>query len=490
MGAPMAGQSCRGRRGGDRLRPCGRRARKGCEARASLAPAPPKRRGEGGGRSSPCCKAASRFSTSGGDCCPARRGTRSSSIARRLMLKVSRHAHRIAETAQARAIDAPVSGGVTGATARSLTFMCGGNSETFQIAKPFLEKMGARILHCGGPGLGQAAKLCNNLHAGRDHDRHRRGFRARVEDRSFRRGALRGRVRVFRAVVVGDELLSRCGPCSRLAREQGFCARFRHVADAEGSAPRGERRRKSRGCDAALRGGGAALRALRGPRRRREGLFGNYRNASRRRLKKAREAARLIDDRIVGCPRQAQRVPYFLRFFSEAGLAMPSSARHAPESRGGVGAKAFLDGDRVRHLSLAETVWRRPHRPRAAVAVPAAKAGAATMNANRAERRIKMCIHTSLHEFRRVAAKFCRFEGSISYPAIAKPSGSRLPPHRFHKQRFWRFLHRQRRSARPAKKEAADRQRPKFREEMPKESTRRVEARAVAKLCSIRWSRD
>jgi hypothetical protein len=44
--------------------------------------------------------------------------------------------------------------------------------------------------------------------------------------------------------------------------------------------------------------------------------------------------------------------------------------------------------------------------------------------------------------------------------------------------------------ARPAKKEAADRQRPKFREEMPKESTRRVEPRAVAKLCSIRWSRD
>jgi len=78
----------------------------------------------------------------------------------------SRHAHRLAETAQARAIDAPVSGGVAGATAHSLTFMCGGDSETFQIAKPFLEKMGACILHCGGPGLGQAAKLCNNLMLG------------------------------------------------------------------------------------------------------------------------------------------------------------------------------------------------------------------------------------------------------------------------------------------------------------------------------------
>jgi 3-hydroxyisobutyrate dehydrogenase len=78
----------------------------------------------------------------------------------------ARHAHRLAEHAQARAIDAPVSGGVAGATARSLTFMCGGEAETFWIAKPLLEKMGARILHCGGPGLGQAAKLCNNLMLG------------------------------------------------------------------------------------------------------------------------------------------------------------------------------------------------------------------------------------------------------------------------------------------------------------------------------------
>lgn len=78
----------------------------------------------------------------------------------------ARHAHLLAEMAQARAMDAPVSGGVAGAAAHSLTFMCGTDRETFEIARPLLEKMGARLLHCGGPGLGQAAKLCNNLMLG------------------------------------------------------------------------------------------------------------------------------------------------------------------------------------------------------------------------------------------------------------------------------------------------------------------------------------
>ena len=60
-------------------------------------------------------------------------------------------------------IDAPVSGGVGGATAGTLTFMCGGTDAAFARAKPYLEKMGKNIFHAGGPGAGQAAKLCNNL---------------------------------------------------------------------------------------------------------------------------------------------------------------------------------------------------------------------------------------------------------------------------------------------------------------------------------------
>ena len=55
------------------------------------------------------------------------------------------------------------SGGVGGATAGTLTFMCGGSDEAFARAKPILEAMGKRIVHCGGPGAGQAAKICNNM---------------------------------------------------------------------------------------------------------------------------------------------------------------------------------------------------------------------------------------------------------------------------------------------------------------------------------------
>ncbi len=60
-------------------------------------------------------------------------------------------------------LDAPVSGGVMGAQAGSLTFMCGGDQKAFATAKPVLEIMGANIIHAGGPGNGQAAKLCNNM---------------------------------------------------------------------------------------------------------------------------------------------------------------------------------------------------------------------------------------------------------------------------------------------------------------------------------------
>ncbi len=63
-------------------------------------------------------------------------------------------------------VDAPVSGGVTGATAGSLTFMVGGTVEAFGRAAPFLEAMGQTIVHAGDAGTGQAAKICNNLMLG------------------------------------------------------------------------------------------------------------------------------------------------------------------------------------------------------------------------------------------------------------------------------------------------------------------------------------
>jgi 3-hydroxyisobutyrate dehydrogenase len=60
-------------------------------------------------------------------------------------------------------LDAPVSGGVGGAQAGTLTFMVGGGDEAFARALPVLEKMGKTIVHAGGAGNGQAAKICNNM---------------------------------------------------------------------------------------------------------------------------------------------------------------------------------------------------------------------------------------------------------------------------------------------------------------------------------------
>ena len=61
------------------------------------------------------------------------------------------------------ALDAPVSGGVVGATAGTLAFMVGGTQEAFDIAQPVFEVLGARSVRCGDSGAGQAVKLCNNM---------------------------------------------------------------------------------------------------------------------------------------------------------------------------------------------------------------------------------------------------------------------------------------------------------------------------------------
>ena len=61
------------------------------------------------------------------------------------------------------ALDAPVSGGIGGATAGTLTFMVGGDAAAFEQAKPLFDIMGQKAVHCGGSGNGQAAKICNNM---------------------------------------------------------------------------------------------------------------------------------------------------------------------------------------------------------------------------------------------------------------------------------------------------------------------------------------
>ncbi len=72
----------------------------------------------------------------------------------------------VAEAATAlglHAVDAPVSGGIGGAAAGTLTFMAGGSEEAFALAEPLFDIMGQKAVHCGDSGAGQAAKICNNM---------------------------------------------------------------------------------------------------------------------------------------------------------------------------------------------------------------------------------------------------------------------------------------------------------------------------------------
>ncbi|MDE8349570.1 MAG: 3-hydroxyisobutyrate dehydrogenase [Acidocella sp.] len=75
----------------------------------------------------------------------------------------ARTAHDQAATAGMLSADAPVSGGVGGAAAGTLTFMVGGTDAVFAQAQPVLATMGKKIVHCGSAGAGQAAKICNNM---------------------------------------------------------------------------------------------------------------------------------------------------------------------------------------------------------------------------------------------------------------------------------------------------------------------------------------
>lgn len=75
----------------------------------------------------------------------------------------ARSAAELASRAGHRAIDAPVSGGVGGAAAGTLTFMVGAADSDFAAAQSILNPMAGKVVHCGGNGAGQAAKICNNM---------------------------------------------------------------------------------------------------------------------------------------------------------------------------------------------------------------------------------------------------------------------------------------------------------------------------------------
>ncbi len=78
-------------------------------------------------------------------------------------VETARAVSQVAAEAGHAMLDAPVSGGVGGAEAGTLTFMVGGSDEGFRQAEPILQCMGKAVIHAGGPGNGQAAKICNNM---------------------------------------------------------------------------------------------------------------------------------------------------------------------------------------------------------------------------------------------------------------------------------------------------------------------------------------
>jgi len=75
----------------------------------------------------------------------------------------ARQAHEMAASAGMLSLDAPVSGGVGGAQAGTLTFMAGGSEAAFAKARAILDSMGKKMVHCGEGGAGQSAKVCNNM---------------------------------------------------------------------------------------------------------------------------------------------------------------------------------------------------------------------------------------------------------------------------------------------------------------------------------------
>ena len=188
----------------------------------------------------------------------------------------ARQAHALAAKHGVLSVDAPVSGGTGGAKGATLTFMCGGEESAFAAAKPVLEKMGKKIVHCGGAGAGQAAKICNNMILGISMIAVSEAFALGREARPLASGAVRCRLDLVGPVLVADDLLPGAGPGADLAGQQRLQAGLCLGADGEGSDA-GAGRREGRGRRNAARPACAGdLPGLRQGGSGRGGFFRNY----------------------------------------------------------------------------------------------------------------------------------------------------------------------------------------------------------------------
>ena len=131
-------------------------------------------------------------------------------------------------------VDAPVSGGVGGATAGTLTFMVGGSDAAFAKARPILEKMGKNIVHAGASGSGQAAKICNNMILGISMIARQRRLHAGQAPGPRRAEAVRRRVDVVGPCWSLVNYLPGAGPGADLARQPRLPGGLHRGDDAEG----------------------------------------------------------------------------------------------------------------------------------------------------------------------------------------------------------------------------------------------------------------
>jgi 3-hydroxyisobutyrate dehydrogenase len=128
----------------------------------------------------------------------------------------ARKAHELAAAQKLPSVDAPVSGGTGGAKGATLTFMAGGDAKAFASAKPVLEAMGKKIVHCGDAG-GQDLQQHDPRHF---DDRRQRSLRARRETRPVASGAVRCGLDLVGPVLVADHLLPGAGTGADIAGQQ------------------------------------------------------------------------------------------------------------------------------------------------------------------------------------------------------------------------------------------------------------------------------
>jgi enoyl-CoA hydratase len=180
------------------------------------------------------------------------------------------------------ALDAPVSGGVAGAEAATLTFMVGAREEDFAAAAPPLEAMGRRVVLCGPSWAGQAAKLCNNLILGVSmiavSEALVLGERLGLSNQALFDVASTASGQCWALTancpVPGPVPASPASPAS--PGQPGLPARLRRLADGQGPRSGGPQRRGDRGGHAARRARGRALPGVRGLRAGCAGLLGDH----------------------------------------------------------------------------------------------------------------------------------------------------------------------------------------------------------------------